>query len=233
MEKKRSSWIKSKAHIIIPVTLVAVAVTSYFIFPDFKEGVDEAFKVLTSDDEEYIREWVSHFGMLGPLVIILAMTVQMFMFVVPNFLLMMIAIICYGPVWGSFIALAGVFASSSLGYFIGCKLSPHTLDKWVSLKNQKKISGFIKRYGVGAIVITRFTSFSNDALSFVAGLLKMGYKKYILSTLAGITPLIVTLAIFGRNGRIEKALLWIAIASLIMLVVYIRIDTKRRKRSGN
>ena len=51
-----------------------------------------------------------------------------------------------------------------------------------------------------------------------------------MSTLIGITPLIVVLAIFGKNEKIEWALIWITAASLIMLVIYIIVDKKRKKK---
>jgi uncharacterized membrane protein YdjX (TVP38/TMEM64 family) len=228
-DKKKGS---GKLSIIIPASAIAILVGSYFLFPGFKETVNEIFSVLTSDDESKMESWFAQFGFFGPIMIILAMAVQMFLFVVPNVLLMMIAIVTYGPVWGSVISIVGVFSSSTLGYFIGRKLNPVTLDKFVSPKSQKKISEFIKDYGVGAIIITRLSSFSNDALSFVAGILEMSYKRYILSTLAGITPLIITLAIYGRNGKIEKGLIWVAAISLVMLVVYIVIDKRRKRRKG-
>ncbi len=57
----------------------------------------------------------------------------------------------------------------------------------------------------------------------------MSYQKYILATLGGITPLIVLLAIYGRNGKILKALIWIAAISLMLLIIYIVIDKKRKK----
>ncbi len=219
-----------KKPILIYLSVAILLVASYFIFPGFKEGVNKAFDVLTGDDEERIQGWVSTFGVMGPVVIIFGMMVQMFLFVIPNILLMMIAILSYGPVWGSVISFVGVFAASSLGYYIGTKLSAVTLSKFVSISNQEKIGEFIKDYGVGAIIITRLSSFSNDGLSIVAGLLKMNYRRYILSTLAGIVPLIVLLAIFGKNEKIEWALLWIAVASLVMLIVYIVLDRRKKKR---
>jgi uncharacterized membrane protein YdjX (TVP38/TMEM64 family) len=231
VKKEKDNCVKpSKTPLIVSISIVVVLVSSYFIFPDFKSGINEAFEVLTSDDQDRARDYVAKFGFLGPIIIILGMMAQMFMFIVPNILLMMIAIICYGPVWGSIISLIGVFAASSLGYWIGCHLSPITLNKFVNVKTQDKISAFIKDYGVSAIMITRLSSFSNDALSFVAGLLSMSYKKYILATLTGITPLIVLLAIFGQNGKIEWALIIISAVSLIFLVVYIIVD-KRKKKS--
>ncbi len=58
----------------------------------------------------------------------------------------------------------------------------------------------------------------------------MTYQKYIIATLSGITPLIVLLAIYGKNGKILNALIWVAVISLVLLGVYIIIDKKRRKR---
>ncbi|HEX6224429.1 MAG TPA: VTT domain-containing protein [Chryseolinea sp.] len=219
-----------KGPIIIYLSLAVLFAACYFFIPQFKEEVDTAVDVLTGEDEERIERWVSTFGIFGPVVIVVGMMVQMFLVIIPNVLLMMIAIVSYGPVWGAVISFVGVFAASSFGYFIGGKLSKVTLARFVSIENQRKIAQFIQDYGIGTIMITRMCSFSNDALSFVAGMLKMDYKKYIVSTLIGITPLIVTLAIFGKNEKIEWALIWITAASLITLVVYIVLDKRRKKK---
>ncbi|MFN2439554.1 MAG: TVP38/TMEM64 family protein [Chitinophagaceae bacterium] len=219
-----------KLPLLICVSLLAILVSIYFVVPSFKNFINEAFDVLTSDDQERIQSWVSQFKLAGPVVLIMIMVVQMFLFVVPNVFLMMIAIISYGPFWGAVISFLGVFASSSVGYMIGKYLSPVTVSKFMGDKAKKKTSDFIKNYGVAAIAITRISSLSNDSLSIVAGLLKMSYRKYILATLAGIAPLIVLLAIYGRNGKILKALIWVAAISLVLLVIYIIID-KRRKRN--
>ena len=216
--------------LIIAVSVLGIAVGCYFIIPSFQEFIKEAFDILTSDDKERISDWVAEFGMAGPIVLIVFMILQMFLFVVPNILLMIVAIVCYGPVWGAIISLVGVFASSSVGYLIGKYLGPVTVHKLISKKTQEKAGAFIKDYGVMAIAITRLSSLSNDSLSIVAGILKMKYHKYILATLTGITPLIVLLAIYGKNGKILNALIWIAAISLILLIIYIVIDRRKKKK---
>ena len=228
MHARKSSF--KKGPIIVYLSLAVIFAVCYFFIPQFKREIDTAVDVLTGEDEERIQRWVSTFGFFGPIVIVVGMMLQMFLFVIPNVLLMMIAIVSYGPVWGAVISFVGVFAASSFGYYIGGKLSKVTLSKFVSIEHQRKIAQFIQDYGVGTIMITRLCSFSNDALSFVAGMLKMEYRKYIVSTLIGITPLIVLLAIFGKNEKIEWGLIWITLASVIMLVVYIVIDKRRKKR---
>src|SRR5687768_1582775 len=219
-----------KLPLLVSLFLLAILVVFYFVIPSFQSFIKEAFDVLTSENEERIKQWIAQFKLAGPVMLILIMIVQMFLFVVPNIFVMMVAIISYGPFWGSVISFLGVFASSSTGYMIGKYLGPVTVHKLMNEKVRRKTSEFIKRYGVTAIAITRISSLSNDSLSIVAGLLKMNYRKYILATLAGITPLIILLAIYGKNGKILKALIWIAALSLLSLIIYIIID-KRKKRS--
>lgn len=223
------NWMK-KLPFIISFSLLALVAACYFLIPSFQSFIHEGFDVLTSNDQVRIKRWVSQFRLAGPIVLILVMVFQMFLFVVPNVFVMMVAIISYGPVWGALISFAGVFSSSSVGYAIGRYLGPVTVDKILSKRAQMKAGEFVKNYGTPAIAITRISSISNDSLSIVAGLLKMSYRKYILATLTGISPLIILLAIYGRNGKILKALVWIAAASLIILAVYIIIDKRRKKR---
>lgn len=222
----------SKVPLIISLTMLAALVISYFSIPGFEKGVDDAYGILTSEDPERIREWVSQFGLWGPLVILLAMVFQMFLFVVPNILLILICILSYGPVWGGLLAWFGVSLASTVGYFIGRKLSPVTVDRFVSPKTQETLQEFIRHYGMKAIFALRLSSMSNDGLSVVAGLLKMRYRKFIAATLMGITPLIAVLAIFGDRGEIKKGLIWVGGFLLICLAVYIFIDRRRAAKKG-
>lgn len=222
-----------KLPLFISFSLLAVLLLCYLLIPSVKEFVQEAFEVLTSNDQKRISSWVAQFKLAGPVVLVLLMVVQMFLFVVPNIFIMIVAIISYGPVWGAVISFCGVFCSSSAGYAIGRYLGPVTVDKLLSKNAQRKTSDFIQHYGVPAIAITRISSFSNDSLSIVAGMLRMSYKRYILATLCGITPLIVLLSVYGRNGKILRALIWIAAVSLVLLVVYIIVDKRRRKKAAH
>ena len=216
----------------ISILILVGLVASYFIFPGFKAGIDEAFDVITSDDQDRINTWVQKFGIFGPIVLILAMTAQMFLMFVPNLLMFAIAIICYGPIWGSLICLMGVFCSSSLGYTIGKALGPKAIDRFLSQKTQDKISAFVHRYGFKAITIARLSSLGTDSIGFAAGILEMNYKKFMIATMSAHSCDWV-IAIFGKNGTVEKGLLWMAGISLAALIVYIIIDHKKQPRISN
>src|SRR5690606_32019540 len=144
--------------------------------------------------------------------------------------IMVVSILAYGPVWGSLIVLVAVIAASSTGYFIGRYFGPVIVEKLIGKKSEKKISGFIEDYGFWAVVITRFNPFlSNGAISFVGGVLKMGYWKFIGATLVGIIPLIVYIAIVGKStDSLKSGLLWGSLVSLVIFIGYVYWDKKRR-----
>lgn len=224
---------KSKAPLYISIAIVAGLVLSYFFIPGVQNFLDEAWNVLTSDDQERIKNWVSQFGWFGPVVLILTMIAQMFLLVIPTILLMVVSIIAYGPVYGSLIVLGAVYSASSVGYLIGRYFGPVIVEKVIGQKSEQKVADFLDDYGFWAVFITRLNPFlSNDAISFVGGILKMGYWKFIGATLAGISPLILYIAIIGRStDGLKTGLLWGSLVSLVLFVAYVWWDKKKRKKN--
>ncbi len=227
---KDSPTKKSKHPLYLSLLFLAILVICYFSIPSVNEFFNEAWTVLTSDDEARIKIWVEGFGWLGPIVIILAMVVQMFLLVIPTILLMIVAILAYGAIWGSVIIFTAVFVASSVGYLIGKYLGTGTITKLLGEKTIKKVTDFLEDYGFWAVVITRINPFlSNDAISFVAGILKMNYWKFISATILGIAPLTFLIAITGEDiDSLKIGLLWGSIVSLLIFGIYIWWDKKRK-----
>ena len=226
-----SSTTKSKLPLYISIALVLGIVTSYFLIPEVKEFLDEAWSVLTSDDEERVQKWVSGFGWLGPIVLVLAMIAQMFLLVVPSILLMVVSVLAYGPIWGSVIIIVSVYAASTVGYFIGSYFGDTIVKRIIGKKSEKKVASFLDDYGFWAVIVTRLNPFlSNDAISFVGGLLRMGYWKFMGATLVGIAPLTAFIAIFGKSiDELKMGLLWGSVISLLAFGAYIWWDKKHKK----
>ena len=229
---KSSSPKKSKLPLYLSLLLVAILVICYFAVPPVNDFFNEAWSVLTSDDEARVKKWVEDFGWFGPVVIVVAMIVQMFLLVIPTILLMIVSTLAYGPFWGSIINFTAVIIASSVGYAIGKYLGLSFIEHLLGEKTTKKITTFIQEYGFWAVVITRINPFlSNDAISFVAGILKMNYWKFISATAVGITPLILLIAITGQNtDSLKTGLLYGSIASLLIFGGYIWWDKKRKSK---
>lgn len=213
--------------LVLSLILLGGLVTAYFLVPSLQQFLDEAWLVLTSEDEQRIKNWVDDFGWYGPLVLIVAMVAQMFLIVIPSVALMVVSILAYGGFWGGLICLTAIFVASSVGYFVGRYLSQTLVMKLLGPKTENKIEEFIHTYGFWAVVITRLNPFlSNDAISFVGGMLKMGYWRFIGATLIGILPLTVFIAVLGEN--LER-LKWGALIFLLGFVYYVWWDNKPQK----
>ncbi|RXF69798.1 TVP38/TMEM64 family protein [Arcticibacter tournemirensis] len=215
----------------ISLAIIILLVGSYFIIPSFHQQVNEGFQVLMSKDKQRAEAWVKQFGLWGPAIIIITMTLQAFLLFIPNFLLMIVAVICYGPWWGSLISIFAVLGASTAGYYTGIYLGPYALKKLIGEKTQKSIQNWLHRYGIGVVAVIRTSPIlPNDALHFVAGLLRMGFLRYILATVAGTLPLVILIAVFTGEESMDKAILWISVISTILFLIYVLVDFIIRKR---
>lgn len=221
----------SRLPLYISLGFVALLVGCYFLWPEFQEQARQGFEVLKSGEQARIAAWMRQFGYWGPVVLVLAMVVQMFLFVVNVVLLMLVAILAYGPWWGSLLALTGVIVASTVGYVLGHSLGESFVRRLLGEKTERKVTDIVDRYGVWAIVIARLSpALSDDAISFVAGIARMGYWKFMAATVGGVVPLIALLAYLGEeSNRLKTGLLWVSAVSIVLLAAYVWWDRRRQK----
>lgn len=212
---------------IISGSVLLFLVIMYFAHEPFQESVKEAWDVLLSEDKDRIREYVQQFGILGPLALIVFIILQMFLIIFPSWLPIIIGVRAYGFWWGILINLVGVGIASTIGYFIGKKfkgiVGEKKYDKW---------QYWIDHYSFGTVVLFRISPFfSNDAISFIAGIFRMKYKKFMMATYAGMIPLSFAVAYFSQElERLEDGLYWIGGVGAVLYGFYIYMDQKKKKK---
>ena len=213
----------------VSLGVIAVLVACYFLWPAFQSAIREAFTILTSGDRPRIAKWVQQFGAWGPVWLVLGFVLQMFLVVINVVLLILVAILAYGPWWGSLLALGGVVVASSIGYALGHMLGERFVGSLLGEKNEQKVVKQVQRYGAWVVVIARISPIlSDDAVSFVAGLARLGYFKFLLATVGGIIPLIALLAYLGdNNDRLKSGLLWVSGVSVVLFGAYVWWDKRR------
>lgn len=221
------SFLQKYLSFILSGSIILFLVILYFTYPPFQESVKEAWNVLLSEDEKRIRDYVQQFGIWGPLAIILFIILQMFLIVFPSWLPIIVGVLAYGFWWGIVINLIGVGIASTIGYFIGKRFKGI-----VGEKKYKKWKYWIENYSFGTVILFRTSPFfSNDAISFIAGIFRMKYKKFMLATYAGMVPLSIAVAYFSQDiERLENGLYWIGGVGAVLYGVYIYMDQKKRKK---
>lgn len=213
---------QSRWPLYISLGIIVAFLVLYFAIPQVKSFFDEAFNILTSQNEERISNWVEQFGFWGPLLIVLGMIVQMFLIIVPSPLLMLVSVLAYGKVWGTLLAIAAVMIASTVGYWLGSYLGEVSVEKVIGEDKKKKLESFVERFGAWAVILFRLIPFlSNDAISFVGGLLGMRYWKFIMATVIGISPLAILIAYFGQNNeRLKNGMIWVSAVGVVFFIGY-------------
>lgn len=216
---------------VFSLSLIAILVGTYFFIPSFQETINEAYQAFTSDDRTRITNYVQQFGFWGPAIVTVVMVAQMFLFVIPSWLLMIVSVLAYGKFWGVVLSVMAVFVASTVGYFIGNSLSETTIKRLVGQKNEKKLEKLLHKHGMGAVIIFRLAPFlSNDAISFIAGMLSMSYWRFITATLIGILPLAILIAFFSENtDKLKSGLIWVGGVSIVAYLAYAFYDYYKQK----
>ncbi len=221
-----------KQSYILTASILAVLIILYFFYPPFHDFINETWNILWSRDEEKIRNYFKGFGFWVPIAIVIVMVLQIFLVVFPSWLPMIVAVLAYGFWGGALISITGVFCASSLAFYLGKWLGEDRLEKIAGKSTNEKIGYWVSNYGFWTITIFRISPFlSNDGISIIAGMLGMKYRKFIIATLCGITPLAFAIAYFSRETeKLKNGLYWIGGAGILIYGIYVYIDHRRRKK---
>lgn len=215
---------------IVPALLLAVLAGLYFVWPEYQQFMDDAYGALSSGSRQRVQRWVQGFGAWGFLAIITLMLLQTLLPFLPSLLPMVIAVVAFGPVLGGVLAWGGLLIAACLGYGIGRVFGPVTIDRLIGGKTEQKVERFVDRYGIWAVVAARLSPvLSTDAVSIVAGLVRMRFRAFILATAGGTLPLTVLIAFLGAEAqRLKTGLIVISAVSVAAFVAYVIFDHRRR-----
>ena len=152
----------------------------------------------------FLQDIIIQFGPLG---LILAMILQSLISPIPSELILSIAGSAYIESFGLYEGFVIAFIASFIGSIIGALICYYIgfhfqswLEKRITIKELKTFSQFIENYGIWAIIITRLTPFIPfDAISYVAGFVKLKKRDFMLGTIVGLVPRIAFYLLIGSE----------------------------------
>lgn len=152
-------------------------------------------------DPQIVKEFISSFGILGPIILILAQILQVVIFIIPGPVFTIAGGYAYGIVWGTIYSYIGTLLGSILVFYLARRFGRPFVERVVSKKDLQHFDVMYKKKGKISLFITRTMPilFPNDAISFAAGLTKITYKEYILLSAIGYVPNILILTFFGEK----------------------------------
>ena len=206
MERTPSPQHRSVPEWVLLLGFLAVALALYLAVPAVRGTVNEAYSVLASGDRAQIHAWVRTFGAWGPATLLGLNVAQTVLAFIPALPIMVVAVLAYGPLWGSLLAWIGLLVAASMGYGIGKLFGERALRRHLSPVAAARVTELVERYGLWAVALSRLTPLvPTDGVSLLAGVVGMGYWRFLLATAAGTAPVCVLLAFFGADF---EQLLW-------------------------
>lgn len=217
---------------LVSIAVVLLLVGLYFVWPAYEWVIDRTYVLVRSGDQAELRAWVERFGAWGPLLILGLMLAQTLLPVIPSILVMVVAVLAYGPWWGGALAWGGLMLSGTVAYTIGRALGASVVDRLIGSRAERRIAGYVERHGVLAVIAARVSpALSTDAVSYAAGIVRMNAPSFLAATAVGILPLVVLIGWLGASiERLSTTLLWVSIASVALLVAWVVVDRIRHGR---
>lgn len=219
---------------LIPLVIIGALVLLYFVWPGYRNFISEAYGVITSGDRGELERWVSGFGAWGPLLIYALMIAQTLLAFIPSLVVTVVPVLAYGPLWGGLLAWSGLLLAACAAYGIGRALGPVTVERFIGQKTERKVESFVKQYGIWGVIAARVSpALSTDAVSFVAGLVRMGFWRFLTATAAGTLPLVALIAFLGRDfDNLRGGLIWVSLISLATFALFVVWDRRRKRGQG-
>jgi len=174
---------KTIIYIIIFIFLIGISLylLYYIIF------VDQTFLY------RLVIEWFVNpiyiLAFWGILLFIAIMAIQGLLVPIPSEIVLLATGIIWGLVGGGIMGIIGSMVAALVCYYISRKGGRPLVEKFIGEKALFLADNFIRKYGMGTIIVARFLPFvAFDPISYVAGLVDLDVKKYSIGTFIGSIP---------------------------------------------
>lgn len=147
----------------------------------------------------YLKGYILSYGNFAAVVFIIIYSLKPVVLVIPTSLLSVLAGNIFGPMYAFVLSMIGCFFSASLAFFLAHMLGKPFVDKMLRGK-VFKLDNRIEEHGFLIMLLMRLSFvFPYDPLSYAAGLTKMRYTDFILGTMLGIIPEMLSYSFMGKH----------------------------------
>lgn len=220
--------------VIVLAVALLVALAALVLAP-VRAEILEIFHVMTSGDQQRIRDYLRGYGALGPIVSVVLMMLQVVFTPIPASVVQLANGVVYGKFWGTILNFVGQMAGATMAFFIAQALGKRTVEKLIGKISGNAFEAWVSRWGARALFVVRaIPGMPSDFISYVAGLTTIRFRTYILATAAGYVPQSILYAWLGDSAT--SWFWWIVLAGfglsgLIGLIAWLVQRRNMRLRS--
>jgi uncharacterized membrane protein YdjX (TVP38/TMEM64 family) len=207
--------------------LIIIFITYSYLFKGF-------IYELVHSDINGITDFINSFGNLSILIFVALIILENVLAPIPGLILNVAGGIAFGPFLGAVLSIIGNIIGASLCYLIAKYFARKYVEKILDENKMKIFHKYNEKYGHFVLFILRLNPLtSSDIFSYLAGLTKMKYRNFIISTTLGVIPTILVLSYFG-DAFIKKSplliLIFLILTLLYLLVLFYGVYIMSRKK---
>lgn len=147
----------------------------------------------------HLRKYILGYGNFAAVIFVIMYSLKPIALIIPTSLLSILAGNIFGPIYAFILSMIGCFFSASLAFGLAHILGKPFVDKILRGKTFK-LDNRIEKHGFLIMLLMRLSFvFPYDPLSYAAGLTKMKYIDFILGTMLGIIPEMLSYSFMGKH----------------------------------
>lgn len=218
---------------LLKLTIVIVfVIITYFLLRYY--GVTDHINL---NNIPKLKEWVSGFGIIAPLVYICLYIVAT-LFFLPGSPITVLSGIAFGPVWGVVYVWIGATIGVSLAFLVARYAARDLVSGWISGNTQfQKIDEKVEKEGWRIVMFTRLMPYIPFNLqNYAYGLTKINFATYVFVSAVFMLPGTIAYvqiggALISGEGNVVKTLLYLSLAAVLVLLVSLIPKFLRKRQS--
>jgi len=184
-----------------------------------------------------ISGFIESFGKFGALIFVLFFNIKTILVVFPYSIFVLMGGTIFGSLNGIFLSTLCVATSSTLAFWISRFLGKDKMKKLLkgrfSMLDEKTAES-----GFNIILFMRLSClFPADAFSYAAGLTQIKYTHFIIATVIGMLPEVISMSILGDNIKNPMSKEFLFAVGLVVITAALSIVVQKiikiSKKQGN
>lgn len=211
---------KSKIILNLIIFLTILVITSVLLWKPL-------IQILSNPQS--LKEFVSQFDVLAPLVLILLIALQVLFAPLPGQVAGLASGFLFGPLLGTIYSMAGLIIGSYIVFILSRKYGRPLVEKFVNQETLKKFDHFSSENGVFTLfLIYLLPVLPDDAISYIAGLTNLRIRTLVIISALGRLPGFIVLNLVGAGLGSENSALSIMIFVIFMTLSLILFIYKKK-----
>lgn len=189
---------RQRKFVDVSSTIVLCALILWAFWSFFQGQV--VFDLFANDSERFKDYLANQSGSWAAFVYVVLVMLEVLIAFIPGWFVYPVGGAIFGFTQTVLLVLFGNFVAASISFWIGRKWGSILLRKFITEKNLVQFNAYMVTRGSWAVFFLKINPITSlDIWNYVAGASPMGYWKFSVANIVGITPLVMVSAAFGEK----------------------------------